>query len=257
MTPLSTRISPLAATRAAVAAPFALLLCAPLAAHAQQQEMARVISTTPVMQQVAVPRQVCNNTTVVTQAPKSGAGALMGAIAGGAVGSQIGGGMGNAAATAIGVLGGAILGDRIEGAPAPVAQPVTTCTDQAVYENRVVAYNVTYEYAGKQYSVQMPNDPGPSIPITIAPAAAAPAPAPAQIVSTVPSPPVVVAPPVITSYPTVVYPAVGYPSYYGPTWGPYYRPSYSSGITLRWSSGGYGHHHHHHRGPGSFGYGWR
>ncbi|MGA8784732.1 MAG: hypothetical protein WB542_05370, partial [Polaromonas sp.] len=39
--------------------------------------LARVISSTPVVQQVAVPRQVCSNQAVITQAPKSGAGALM------------------------------------------------------------------------------------------------------------------------------------------------------------------------------------
>ncbi len=238
-------------TKISTVAGLAVAGVLPHAAHAQQQEMARVISTTPVMQQVAVPRQVCTNSTVVTQAPKSGAGAVMGAIAGGAVGSQIGGGMGQVAATAAGVFGGAILGDRIEGQPAPVAQPVTTCTDQAVYENRVVAYNVNYEYAGKQYAVQMPNDPGPYLPITITPAgAAAPAPAPAVVVSTAPHvvapPPVVVAPPVMVA-PPPVYPYYG--STYGPTYGPYYGPtygpSYGSGISLRWSSGGWGHHQHH------------
>lgn len=216
----------------------------PLAAHAQQQEMARVISTTPVVQQVAVPRQVCTNSTVVSQAPKSGAGAVMGAIAGGAVGSQIGGGMGNAAATAVGVLGGAILGDRIEGQPAPVAQPVTTCTNQAVYENRVVAYNVTYEYAGKQYAVQMPNDPGQYVPITISPAGAAPAPAPATVVTTAPQAPVIVAPaPVVVAPPVYPYYGPYYGSYYGSYYGPAYGPYYGAGINLRWSSGGWGHHH--------------
>lgn len=37
------------------------------------------------------------------------------------------------------------------------------------YENRTVAYNVVYEYAGKQYAVQMPNDPGPSIQLQLTP----------------------------------------------------------------------------------------
>ncbi len=236
---MNTRIS-----RLSTVAGLTIASALPFAAQAQQQEMARVISTTPVMQQVAVPRQVCNNSTVVSQAPKSGAGAVMGAIAGGAVGSQIGGGMGRAAATAVGILGGAVLGNRIEGQPAQVAQPVTTCTDQAVYENRVVAYNVTYEYAGKQYAVQMPNDPGQYVPITISPAGTTPPPAPAQVVTTVATPPVVVAPP-----PVVVAPPV-YP-YYGPNYGPYYGPgyygpSYGTGISFRWSSGGWGHHHRHH-----------
>ncbi len=237
---MSTRFS-----RLSTIAGLSIASALPMAAQAQQQEMARVISTTPVMQQVAVPRQVCTNSTVVTQAPKSGAGAVMGAIAGGAVGSQIGGGMGNAAATAVGILGGAILGDRIEGQPAPVAQPVTSCTDQAVYENRVVAYNVTYEYAGKQYAVQMPNDPGQYVPITITPAGSTPPPAPAQVVTTVPSPPVVVAaPPVVVAPPAYPYYGTNYGPYYSPG---YYGPSYGTGITFRWSSGGWGHHHHHHR----------
>ena len=45
--------------------------------------MARVISSTPVVQQVAVPRQVCNNQQYITEAPRSGGGALLGALVGG------------------------------------------------------------------------------------------------------------------------------------------------------------------------------
>ena len=89
---------------------------------------------------------------------------------------------------------------------------------------------------GKQYAVQMPNDPGQYVPISITPAGAAPAPVPASVVTTAP-PPVVVAP-----APVVVAPPV-YP-YYGPYYGPaYYGPYYGAGINLRWSSGGWGHHH--------------
>ena len=51
------------------------------------QEVGQVISTTPVMQQVGVPRQVCTTEQVAVQAPKSGTGALIGAIAGGAIGN--------------------------------------------------------------------------------------------------------------------------------------------------------------------------
>ena len=65
--------------------------------------LTRVISSTPVVQQVAVPRQVCNNQPVVTQSPNSGAGALMGALAGGAAGNAIGNGGGRAVATIIGL----------------------------------------------------------------------------------------------------------------------------------------------------------
>lgn len=82
------------------------------------QELGQVISSTPVLQQVAVPRQVC---------------------------------------------------DRIEGAPQTQAPNLERCTTQTFYTNRAVAYNVVYEYAGKQYSVQMPDDPGPTIQLQVTP----------------------------------------------------------------------------------------
>lgn len=132
-------------------------------------EMGRVISSTPVIQQVAVPRQVCSNQPVAVQQPKSGAGAVMGALAGGAMGNAIGDGGGRAAATILGLVGGALLGDRIEGSPGAQVQNVQQCSTQTFYENRTVAYNVTYEYAGKQYSVQMPQDPGPYVRLQITP----------------------------------------------------------------------------------------
>ena len=142
----------------------------PLLAYAQSQEMARVLSSTPVVTQVSKPKQVCGETHVITAAPKSGAGALMGAIAGGAIGNSIGGGSGRALATAAGVIDGAIFSDSIEAAPAPLRQPMTSCTTQISYENRVTAYNVVYKYGGKQYNIQLPNDPGPYLPVNVTPA---------------------------------------------------------------------------------------
>lgn len=47
-------------------------------------------------------------------APTSGGGAIAGGVVGGVVGNQFGGGTGRAAATALGVLGGALLGNSIE-----------------------------------------------------------------------------------------------------------------------------------------------
>lgn len=133
------------------------------------QDVGRVLSSVPVMQQVAVPRQVCSTEQVAVQPQKSGAGAAMGAIAGGAMGNAVGGGAGKAAATMIGIVGGAILGDRIEGAPPAQMQSVQHCGIQTFYENRPVGYNVVYEFGGKQYSVQMPNDPGPTIALQVSP----------------------------------------------------------------------------------------
>ncbi|NBT55523.1 MAG: hypothetical protein EBT05_11815, partial [Betaproteobacteria bacterium] len=143
------------------------------------QEVGRVISSTPVIQQIGVPRQVCTTQQVTSPGNKSGAGAAMGAIAGGAIGNNIGDGAGRAVATMLGLVGGAILGDRIEGAPAAQVQNVQSCSTQTFYENRTVSYNVVYEFNGKQYTVSMPQDPGPFVKLQVTPiSAATPLPAP-------------------------------------------------------------------------------
>jgi uncharacterized protein YcfJ len=142
---------------------------AAFSATVSAQEVGRVISSMPIIQQVAVPRQVCTQQQVATPARKSGAGSAMGAIAGGVIGNHIGKGDGNALATAIGVIGGAIMGDKIEGAPPAEVHNVQSCSTQNFYENRTVAYNVVYEFNGKQYNVQMPQDPGPTVRLQVTP----------------------------------------------------------------------------------------
>ncbi|MEY4675632.1 MAG: hypothetical protein RLZZ470_139 [Pseudomonadota bacterium] len=155
--------------------PLALTgLAAVVPAHAE--EIGRVISSTPIIQQVAVPRQVCSNDQVVVPAQKSGAGAAMGAIAGGAVGNSIGQGSGRAAATMLGIFGGAILGDKIEGPGPNEVRNVQNCAQQMFYENRTMSYNVVYEFAGKQYTVQMPTDPGPTVRLQVTPVLPPPVP---------------------------------------------------------------------------------
>ena len=135
----------------------------------QAQEVGNVISRTAVYQQVSVPRQVCTQTQINVPGQTSGAGAAMGAIAGGAIGNAIGKGEGRAIATMIGVIGGAIAGDKVEGPQATQTQTQQTCTTQQVFENRLTGYNVIYEFAGKQYNVQLPKDPGPTIKLQITP----------------------------------------------------------------------------------------
>lgn len=209
--------------------------------------LARVISSTPVVQQVAVPRQVCSNQAVITQAPKSGAGALVGALAGGAAGNAIGNGGGRALATMIGLVGGAVIGDNIEG-PNNQVQNVQHCTTQTYYENRPSHYNVVYEYQGTQYNVQMVNDPGPYVRLQATPVGAM-TPAPQAALPAQPQTylqPAPVQPAYIEQSTTYVQPAV-YPAYYAQ---PYYaRPYYPPiGLSLNFGysriSGG-GHHHRH------------
>ncbi len=136
---------------------------------AQAQEQARVLSATPIVQQVGVPQQVCGNETVYSGSRNSGAGAVMGAIAGGAAGNAVGKGSGRAAATALGVIGGAVLGNQIEGSGRPQYENVQRCTTETYYENRTVGYNVVYEYAGRQYTTRTQYDPGQWIPVSVQP----------------------------------------------------------------------------------------
>ncbi len=153
-------------TTSGVLASLALLACG---TAVQAQEVGQVITRTPLYQQVTVPRQVCTQTQVTTPGQTSGAGAAMGAIAGGAIGNAMGKGEGRAIATMIGVIGGAIAGDKVEGPASAQTQTQQTCTTQQVYENRLMGYNVVYEFNGKQYTVQWPKDPGPTIKLQITP----------------------------------------------------------------------------------------
>jgi uncharacterized protein YcfJ len=156
------------------------LTCVGWISAVQAQEIGQVISRTPVYQQVAVPRQVCTQSQVLVPAQNSGAGAVMGAVAGGALGNAIGKGEGRALATMIGVIGGAIAGDKIESPGTAQAHTQQTCTTQKVYENRLIGFNVVYEFSGKQYTVQLPQDPGPTIKLQITPISQAPSGTPAD-----------------------------------------------------------------------------
>lgn len=138
---------------------------------ASADEIGRVISSVPMVQAVAVPRQVCKMENVAVQAPKSGTGAVLGAIAGGVVGHALGDGGARAAATMIGMVGGTVLGDRMEQAGDAQVQAIQRCETQHMVENQIKGYRVTYEYAGQQYTVEWPTDPGPSIALQVLPKA--------------------------------------------------------------------------------------
>ena len=197
-------------------------------------DIARVISATPVMQQVPVPRQVCSDQQVAVQQPKSGAGAVVGAIVGGALGNAAGGhGAGRAAATVLGAVGGSVVGDRIEGSTEPELRTVRQCSTQTIYENRAVAYDVVYEYAGKQYSAQLPHDPGPTLALQIGPVGAVSNEQPRQ---TYPAdiPVYEQAPPVVVAQPV-------YPIYYPR---PYYNPPVMLNFGFGYWGDGYRGHHH-------------
>jgi uncharacterized protein YcfJ len=87
-------------------------------------------------------------------------GAVIGAVLGGILGHQVGGG-GRDAATAIGAVGGAVLGSnmgRSGGGQQVVTQDVQRCEN--VPNQRPDYFDVTYEFNGREYRVQMTNQPG-------------------------------------------------------------------------------------------------
>ncbi len=185
-------------------------------------ETARVISATPVTQQVGVPRQACATYATPGIAPQ--------------------------------------------------------CSTQTIYESRTVAYNVIYESGGKQYSVQMPQNPGRTLRLGVAgaPVVAAPmlavAQASAAAVSPISVPNEIVEDPAMTNqyssftqpYPppvqvTYAYPGASYynsPYYgsyapYGSYWGPAVGLGFIGGFYYgggRYYGGrGHGHGHGGHR----------
>ena len=207
-------------TSAVAAASIAALFG--IAADASAAEYARVVSSTPVSSTVAVPRQECAEVQQVVQQQPSGAGALIGAIAGGVLGNQLGHGFGRAAATGVGVVAGSAIGNNVE-ANANPPQTVSSqrCRTVSAYQNRVVGYDVVYEYNGQRYTTRLPNDPGQRLAIDIRPAdAPLDRAGPPATYSAVP-PGYADAPAYVDSAPAYYAPA---PVYYG---GPgYYSPNY-------------------------------
>ena len=124
------------------------------AASANAAEYANVISATPVLAAVDAQRVACDERYV--QARPSGGGALLGALIGGVVGNQIGHGFGRAAATGIGAVAGAAIGNHAETG----GQAGRDCRTVGGYENRVVGYDVVYEYRGQRYTTRTERDPG-------------------------------------------------------------------------------------------------
>jgi uncharacterized protein YcfJ len=145
------------------------------ASGAWATEYGRVVSATPIVAAVPVPQRECIDRPVVYAQPNSGVGALIGAITGAAIASNVGGGTGRAAATGIGLIAGSVIGDRVEGSPAPVASTVRQCRTVTRYENRSVGYDVVYDYHGVRRHTQLARDPGDRIAldVSVAPAAVA------------------------------------------------------------------------------------
>lgn len=179
----------------AVMALFSLGSVITVVQAAEFDDFARVISVTPQVEQINVPRQECRTEYEAAvrhpqrerereyrgENERSAEGAIIGGIAGGLLGSQVGGGNGKIAAAAVGAIAGAIVGDRVENGSnrnnnnydnsrqgSYESRPVRQCQTIDHWETRTSGYAVTYEYHNRTYTSIMPYDPGSRIRLHVA-----------------------------------------------------------------------------------------
>jgi len=170
----------------------------PALAQQTYGDVARVISSTPIYDRVSEPRRECRTEQVtayeqrrsVREAPPEpresggiGAGTVLGAIVGGVIGHQFGGSSaGRDHGTAAGAVIGGLVGNQAERdadsgyRPAgrdvivdrvPVTRDVQRCDTVADTTERIVGYDVRYEYNGREFRARMPFDPGNQIAVNV------------------------------------------------------------------------------------------
>ena len=88
-------------------------------------------------------------------------GAILGAVIGGVIGHQIGGGRGRDVATGVGAVGGAAVGANVGRDGNVYSQDVQRCT--TVSNSQPIYWDVTYNFRGLEYRMQMSTPPGATI----------------------------------------------------------------------------------------------
>jgi uncharacterized protein YcfJ len=137
-------------------------------------DYARVVSSTPVYEEINTPRQECWTEQVSHEVPRnrSYGGAILGGIVGGILGNQIGGGTGKTVATAVGAATGAIVGDSMDsqahaGSSQTRVEAVQRCRSVDDWSRRIVGYDVVYRHDGRHYSTFLPYDPGQKLRVKV------------------------------------------------------------------------------------------
>ena len=161
---MQTRITPLVTGLAAL---LALSSGAAMADYGHQfRDRAKVVSSTPVYEQINEPRRECwteYESREVYRNGNSTGGAILGAVVGGLVGSTVGKGNGKVAAAAVGAATGAVVGDRMsDGSVRHASYPrqVERCETRDNYREVVAGYDVRYRFQGREYTTRLPYDPG-------------------------------------------------------------------------------------------------
>ena len=159
-------------------------------------DVARVISASPIYDRAAVPRRECRTEQVTAyeerravRAPEPrdsggiGAGTVIGAIVGGVIGHQFGGSSaGRDHGTAAGAIVGGLVGNQVDRDSdpgyrgesrdvaverVPVTREVQRCDDLEESRERIVGFDVRYEYNGHELRTRLPYDPGNQIPVNV------------------------------------------------------------------------------------------
>jgi uncharacterized protein YcfJ len=142
----------------------------------REYDDARVVEVDPIVRRVRVemPRRECWDE-VRTEYPEryqTAGPTILGGIIGGVLGSQVGSGRGRDVATVAGTLIGASIGHDTarRTSRAPEEYTVERCQTryENTYEERIEGYRVTYEYLGREYTTQLPYDPGDRIRVRVA-----------------------------------------------------------------------------------------
>lgn len=143
-----------------------------LAYSAEINDVATVVSVTPIYRQISDTRQECHEEHVQEPASSDNsslAGPIIGGIAGGILGNQIGQGNGRIAATAGGAIVGTIVGSKV--ANSQNAQPqnkvIQHCHPITTTRDIIDGYGVTYRYNGKEGHTITQQQPGQTIRVGI------------------------------------------------------------------------------------------
>jgi uncharacterized protein YcfJ len=126
-------------------------------------QMARVLSATPNIERFVETRQQCSEQVqqVTTQGSSNLGGVLVGSVIGGVAGSAIGKGSGKTIATATGAALGAQVARNYGEQPTTTTKVVQVCQPVNTVREQVRDYSVRYEWEGREYSVNLPQNPGP------------------------------------------------------------------------------------------------
>ncbi len=133
---------------------------------------AEVVAVKEVTETVVTPRERCEDVQVQHQAPVKDqhrvAGSVVGGVAGALLGSTIGGGTGKTVATVAGAAAGGYAGNQVQKNMQQrdvVTKTEHRCKTVNEKSQKLVGYNVTYRYDGKEGAVRTSFKPGATLPV--------------------------------------------------------------------------------------------